>query len=89
VAISIVGALAEEAQRSDPAPCHRLAQDTMELTMRIVDPKMYSEPWLAMNRFPLHLMPPDFDIRENLWSPTLYKEYNDLYGTPAIREPAT
>lgn len=67
---------------------HRVAGDTMELTMKIIDPIMYTEPWFAMNRFGLHLMPPDFDVRENLCSPTLYKEYNELYGNAAIREPA-
>jgi hypothetical protein len=65
---------------------HRVDRDTMELTMKITDPKMYTEPWFAMNKFPLHLLPPDFDIRENLCSPSENKAYNDQYASPAIRE---
>jgi len=65
---------------------HRVDRDTMELTMKITDPKMYTEPWFAMNKFPMHLLPPDFDIRENLCSPSENKGYNDQYASPAIRE---
>jgi hypothetical protein len=67
---------------------HRVDRDNLTLTMRIIDPKMYTEPWFAMNKFPLHLLPADFDIPELLCSPSENKAYNDLYATPAIREPA-
>jgi hypothetical protein len=40
---------------------HRVDHDNMEPTLQIVDPKMYTEPWLALNKFPLHLQPADFD----------------------------
>ena len=66
---------------------HRVNRDTIELTMKITDPVMYTEPWLAMDKFLLHLQPPDFDIRENFCSPTENKGYNDDYGTPAIQNP--
>jgi hypothetical protein len=67
---------------------HRVDRDNLALTMRIIDPKMYTEPWFAMNKFPLHLLPSDFDIPELLCSPSENKAYNDLYATPAVREPS-
>src|SRR5437588_6267284 len=30
----------------------RVDRDTIELTMKITDPKMYTEPWLALNKLP-------------------------------------
>ena len=39
---------------------HRVDHDTIELTMKITDPKMYTEPWLALNKLPLHLLPSRF-----------------------------
>lgn len=65
---------------------HRVDRDNLALTMRIIDPVMYTEPWFAMDEFPLHRLPPDFDIRENLCSPTENQLYNELYGVPAIRD---
>ena len=65
---------------------HRVDRDTVELTMKITDPKMYTEPWFAMNKFLMHLQPRDFDIRENLCSPSENKGYNDQYASPAIRD---
>ena len=67
---------------------HRVDRDNLALTMRIIDPKMYTEPWFAMNKFPLHLLPSDFDIAENLCSPSENKAYNDLYASPAIQAPS-
>jgi len=65
---------------------HRVAGDTLELTMKIMDPKMYTEPWLALNKLPLHLMPDDFDIPELLCSPSEFAEYNKLVAAPVLRE---
>src|SRR6266853_1620701 len=59
---------------------HRVDRDTVELTMKITDPKMYTEPWLALNKLPLHLQPPDFDIRELLCSPSEFADYNNQVG---------
>ena len=64
---------------------HRVDRDTVELTMKITDP-MYTEPWFAMNKFLMHLQPRDFDILENLCSPSENKGYNDQYASPAIRD---
>ena len=65
---------------------HRVDRDTIELTMKVTDPKMYTEPWLIMNKFVLHGLPADFDVRENLCSPSENKGYNEDYANSAIRE---
>ena len=65
---------------------HLVDHDTLELTMKIIDPKMYTEPWLALNKLPLHLLPPDFDIPELLCSPTEMSSYNSQVGDVANRD---
>ena len=59
---------------------HRLDHDNMELTVTIDDPKMYTEPWQGLNKFPLHLQRPDFDIPELLCSPSAMSDYNKQIG---------
>jgi len=59
---------------------HRVDHDNMEFTMTINDPKMYTEPWRALNKFPLHLQRPDFDIPELLCSPSEMADYNKQVG---------
>jgi len=54
---------------------HRVDHDNMELTVKIIDPVMYSEPWLGLNKYPLHLQPPGFDMQEFLCSPIDFAEY--------------
>ena len=56
----------------------------MELTVTIIDPKMYTEPWLGLNKFPLHLQPPGFDIPELLCSPSDMAEYNKQVGNVVL-----
>ena len=65
---------------------HRVAGDTIEFTMKFTDPVMYTEPWIAVNKLPLHLLPPDFDIPELLCSPSEFAEYNKLVATPVLRD---
>lgn len=65
---------------------HRADHDTLELTIKITDPKMYTEPWFALNKLPLHLQPPDFDIPELLCSPTEMSSYNNQVGDVAKRD---
>jgi hypothetical protein len=54
---------------------HRVDHDNMELTVTIFDPKMYAEPWVGLNKFPLHLQPAGFDMQEFLCSPIDFAEY--------------
>jgi hypothetical protein len=66
---------------------HRVDHDHMELTVTIDDPKMYTEPWMALNKFPLRLQPRGFDIREMYCSPSDILEYNKEIGDPVIAAP--
>ena len=65
---------------------HRVDHDNMELTVTIYDPKMYTEPWQGLNKFPLHLQPPDFDIPELLCSPSEMAGYNKQIGNVVLPE---
>ena len=61
---------------------HRVDQDHLELTLTINDPKMYTKPWLALNKFPLRRQPRGFDIREMYCSPSDYLDYNNELAKP-------
>jgi hypothetical protein len=66
---------------------HRVNYDTMELTVTIDDPKMYTQPWLGLNKLPLHLQPTDFDIPELLCSPSEMADYNQQIGNVVLTSP--
>ena len=61
---------------------HRVDLDHLELTVTIDDPKMYTKPWVALDRVPFQLQKGDYDVREMLCSPTDFAEYNKLIGNP-------
>jgi len=61
---------------------HRMDQDHLEWTVLIDDPKMYTKSWLALDKFPMKLLPPDFDVREMICSPSESSEYDKLIGNP-------
>lgn len=65
---------------------HRLDHDHLELTVTIDDPKMYTKPWVALNKLVFNLEPQTFDIREMFWSPTEFQGYNKLLGNEASDE---
>jgi hypothetical protein len=62
---------------------HRVDHDHLELTVTINDPKMYTKPWIAVDRLPFQLQTRNFDVREMICSPTDFAEYNKLIGNPA------
>jgi hypothetical protein len=62
---------------------HRVDHDNMELTVTVEDPKMYSKPWVAMDKFPFALLPSDFDMREQLCAPSENEQYNKDVADPA------
>src|SRR6267143_240483 len=62
---------------------HRADHDTLELTVTIDDPKMYTKPWVAVDKLRFKLQPPNFDVREMLCSPSEFAEYNKIIGKPA------
>jgi hypothetical protein len=61
---------------------HRVDHDHLELTVTIDDPKIYTKPWVALDKLPFNLEPPTFDVREMIWSPSDFAEYNKLIGNP-------
>lgn len=62
---------------------HRPDHDRLELSVTIDDPKMYTKPWVAVDKLVFALQPPSYDVREQIWSPTEFQEYNKLMGEPA------
>ncbi len=62
---------------------HRVDQDHLELTVTIDDPKMYTKPWVAMNKFPMKLQDPHTDVMEMYCSPSEMEKYDKLIGNPA------
>ncbi len=67
---------------------HRVNKDIMELTLTITDPKMYTKPWTALNKFQMRLQPEWFDIREQVCSASEAMEYNKTVAEEAAREKA-
>ena len=61
---------------------HRVSHDRLELTVTIDDPKMYTKPWIAMNKFPMRLADPHRDVMEVYCSPFEMERYNKLFGNP-------
>jgi hypothetical protein len=63
---------------------HRVNQDTLELSVKIDDPKMYTKPWVAMDKLPFVLRPDGFDVREMMCSPSELAEYKKFIGDPEL-----
>jgi hypothetical protein len=59
---------------------HRVNHDRLELTVTIDDPKMYTKPWVATDKFAFKLLPPDTRVLEMLCSPTDQERYNKEIG---------
>jgi hypothetical protein len=64
---------------------HRVDHDHMELTVTIDDPKFYTKPWLALNKQPFKLQPPDFSMSETQCSPSEMATYDSLVSTPIVK----
>ena len=62
---------------------HRVDHEHLELTVIIDDPKMYTKPWVALDKLRFTLEPPNFDVREMMCSPSELAEYDKLMGNPA------
>jgi hypothetical protein len=61
---------------------HRVNHDVMELTMTIDDPKMYTKPWNALDKFRLGLQPEWFDIREQVCAVSEELDYTKTVAKP-------
>jgi hypothetical protein len=62
---------------------HRVDHNHLELTVTIDDPKMYTRPWVAMDKFPMKLQDPHTDVMEMYCSPSEMEKYDKLIGNPA------
>ena len=62
---------------------HRVDRDHLEWSVTIDDPKMYTKPWVAMNKFPMKLENPHRDIVEQYCSPIEMENYNKRFANPA------
>ena len=60
---------------------HRVNHDRLELTVTIDDPKMYTKPWVAMDKFVFKLLPSDTRVMENVCSPVEQQIYNSQIGS--------
>ena len=61
---------------------HRLDHDTMELTVKIDDPKTYTEPWLGRDKFRLTLLPANTAFMEMICAPSEAEAYKKVIANP-------
>lgn len=61
---------------------HRLDHDSMELTVKIDDPKYYTEPWLARDKLRLKLLPPSTSTMEMICAPSEAEQYKKMMANP-------
>lgn len=64
---------------------HRADLDTLELTVKIDDPKAYTKAWTGLDKFVLHRQPKNFDIREMICAPSEAEEYKKTVAEPAAK----
>ena len=64
---------------------HRVDHDHMELTVTINDPKMYTRPWVAMDKQAFRLQPADFSMAETRCSPSEMAAYDRLVSSPIVK----
>ena len=61
---------------------HRVDRDTVDLTVKIDDPKIYAEPWLARDKLRLKLLPDDTEIMEMICAPSEAEQYKKTMAAP-------
>jgi hypothetical protein len=61
---------------------HRVDHDTMELTVKIDDPKVYTDPWLARDKLLLKWLPANTDTMEMICAPSEAEEYKKTMANP-------
>jgi hypothetical protein len=64
---------------------HLLDRDTMELTVKIDDPKTYTKPWLARDKLRLKRMPANTNILEMICAPSEAQEYKKTMADPVAK----
>ena len=65
---------------------HRVSPDRLEMSVKVDDPKMYSKPWLAMDKLAMKSLPDDFQIPEMMCSVSEFMQYNKGmgFGNPTV-----
>ena len=61
----------------------RVNQSTLELTVTIDDPKVYTKPWMVRNRMPLRLLPHGTDLMEMIPSASEAQAYQQVISSKA------
>lgn len=79
--LDLAGRPASDAMRVEER-FHRVDRDHLELTVTIDDPKMYTKPWVALNKFPMKLQDPHTDVMEMYCSLSEIEKFNKLVGNP-------
>ena len=65
---------------------HRVNHDLMQITLTITDPKYYTKPWNALDKYPMRLQSDTFDIREMVCSESEAEIYNKEIAEEAAAE---
>ena len=52
----------------------------MDIELTVDDPKAYTKPWIARNKLPLRLMPPNTDLMEMIPSATEAAAYKKVFA---------
>lgn len=60
---------------------HRVNQNTLELTVTLNDPQVYTRPWIARDSLPLRLLPPDTDLMEMIPSASEAQAYHEFISS--------
>jgi len=66
---------------------HRVDELNIDLTVKITDPVMYTQPWYPLKNFRLGMNSPEFDIREMICSVSQQALFNQLLKNTT--DPAT
>ena len=59
---------------------HRVDAEHLELSIKITDPKMYTKPWIALDKFSMRLQSPHLEIQEMECSPSDQEHWNKFFG---------
>jgi hypothetical protein len=62
---------------------HRVNQGTMELTITLDDPVVYTRPWMALDKLPIKLMPNGSDLMEMIPSASEAAAYRRVIASQA------
>jgi len=57
---------------------HRVNEFNIDLTVKITDPVMYTQPWYPLKNFRLGMNSPGFDIREMICAVSQQALFNEL-----------